>query len=114
MAGELVIFVTCPAPEARRIATPLVQERLAACVNILPALTSVYEWKGELCQEEESMLIIKSTRELFQRLEARLKQLHPYEVAEIIALPIEVGHKPYLDWIHSQLAEVPIEAGKET
>jgi periplasmic divalent cation tolerance protein len=90
----------------------LVEERLAACVNILSGVASVYIWKDELCQEDETMLVIKSNRQLFQQLAARIVELHTYEVPEIIALPVELGHKPYLDWINSQVG--PLRVGKET
>jgi periplasmic divalent cation tolerance protein len=114
MAGELVVFVTCPVQMARQIATPLVEEGLAACVNVLPAVTSIYRWQGELCQEEEALLVIKSNSRLFGQLEARIKQLHSYEVPEIVGIPIQSGHKPYLDWLNGQLKELPLTTGKES
>lgn len=96
----LTVFCTVPDPEtARRIAQTVVYEGLAACVNLLPGLTSVYRWQGEVQESTELLLIIKTRQERYPALEDRIKELHPYEVPEIIALSIEVGSKSYLDWI---------------
>ena len=95
----LVSITTNSSEEAERIAKALVQERLAACVNIVPAITSVYRWQGEVHRDSEVLLIAKSRSELFESLAARVKKLHSYEVPEIIALPIIAGSKAYLSWI---------------
>lgn len=96
----LTVFCTVPDPEtARRIAQTVVHEGLAACVNLLPELTSVYRWQGEVQENTELLLIIKTRQEHYPALEDRIKALHPYEVPEIIALGIEVGSRSYLDWI---------------
>ncbi len=95
----LVSITTSSLEEAERIAEALVQERLAACVNIVPAITSIYRWQGEVHRDSEVLLIAKSRPELFESLAARVKELHSYEVPEIIALPIVAGSKAYLSWI---------------
>jgi periplasmic divalent cation tolerance protein len=95
----LVSITTGSAEEAERIAEALVQERLAACVNIVPAITSIYRWQGEVHRDSEVLLIAKSRPELFESLAARVKEMHSYEVPEIIALPIVAGSKAYLKWI---------------
>ena len=74
-------------------------ERLAACVSLLPDMTSIYRWQGELQREPEALLLIKSTQERFEALAARVRQLHPYEVPELIAIPIVAGLPDYLNWI---------------
>ena len=95
----LVSITASSAEEAERIAEALVQERLAACVNIVPSITSIYRWQGEVHRDSEVLLIAKSRSELFESLAARVKELHSYEVPEIIALPIAAGSKTYLNWI---------------
>jgi periplasmic divalent cation tolerance protein len=97
---NLVVLCTVPDEEsARRIAQALVAEGLAACVNVLPRLTSVYRWEGEVTSGEELLLIIKTRDERYAALEARVKELHPYAVPEVIALPIQQGSRDYLDWL---------------
>ncbi len=96
----LVIYCTCPdQATAERIAETVVDERLAACVNLVPGLTSIYRWQGQIQRDAEWLLIIKTRRTVYSLLEARLCELHPYEVPEIIALPIQAGLADYLDWI---------------
>ncbi|HET9836472.1 MAG TPA: divalent-cation tolerance protein CutA [Rhodanobacteraceae bacterium] len=100
MSGPLLILCTCPdAESAGRIASALVEERLAACVNRVPGLTSVYRWQGKIQEDSEVLLLIKSRGELFESLRARLVALHPYDVPEVIALGIAAGHAPYLEWL---------------
>lgn len=97
----IVIFVTCKnKEEAENIAESLVLEKLAACVNIIPTITSIYFWEDKLCSESEALLIIKTQGKLFKRLEKRVKQLHSYKVPEIISFPITSGSADYLDWLH--------------
>lgn len=97
---NLVVLCTVPDEDsARRIAQTLVAEGLAACVNVLPRLTSVYRWEGEVTSGEELLLIIKTRQQRYAPLEARIKELHPYTVPEVIALPIQHGSKDYLDWL---------------
>ncbi len=95
----LVSITAGSSEEGERIARTLVQERLAACVNVIPAITSIYRWQGEVHRDNEVLLIAKSRSELFESLAARVKELHSYEVPEIIALPITAGSEAYLNWI---------------
>jgi periplasmic divalent cation tolerance protein len=95
----LVVLVTCPEDSAERIAREVLGLRLAACVNILGTARSRYWWKGKLDSSDESLLLIKTRSELFGKLERAVKRIHPYETPEIIALRVERGNSPYLDWI---------------
>jgi periplasmic divalent cation tolerance protein len=87
------------AEDAERIGRELVERRLAACVNVVPGLTSIYRWKGAIESESECLLVIKTRRERIDDLKTALVSLHPYEVPELVVLPIEGGHAPYLAWI---------------
>jgi len=99
-----LVITTCPNMEsAESLAAMLVEERLAACVNILPAGRSVYEWQGKVEREAEHVLLIKSRRDRLPALEARLQEHHPYELPELIAVPIVEGLSSYLSWIDTQL-----------
>jgi periplasmic divalent cation tolerance protein len=103
-----LVLCTCPEGEAARsLAETLVGERLAACVNILPGLTSVYVWQGALESSREALLLIKTERRAYPRLEARLRELHPYELPEIVAVDIERGLPDYLNWISQCLSAAP-------
>lgn len=96
----LVVFSTFPNPDkAAEVARTLVTEHLAACVNLVDPVRSIYAWKGEICDDREVLAVIKTTSEKLDAMKARLVELHPYEVPEVIALPIEAGHTPYLDWL---------------
>ena len=100
MTDAILVMTTYPdATGAEDLARTLVRERLAACVNVLPRMTSIYMWQGEEQRGEEHQLFIKTRRERFDALRDRIDALHPYEVAEIIALPIENGLSAYLNWI---------------
>jgi periplasmic divalent cation tolerance protein len=100
MTDQIVVLVTAPsADEASRMAKLLVSDHLAACVNIVPGVHSIYEWEGELCAETEALMIIKTSQDVYGPLEARLKELHPYSVPEVIALKIDRGSTQYLEWI---------------
>src|SRR6185369_2401486 len=100
MADEIAVFVTADDLElARRIAEELVQRRLVACVNIVPGIESIYRWHGALQRDREVLLIIKSSRHRFAEIEALVKELHTYQVPEVIALPIDHGSQAYLDWL---------------
>ena len=104
MTDKIVVLTTCgSADEARRIARELIAQRLAACVNLLPPVRSVYHWKGAIEEAEETLMIIKSTRRLFEPLQAAIAGLHSYEVPEIIALPIVEGAASYLAWMGAEL-----------
>ena len=103
MSKHYLVLSTIDSKEvAEQIAHHVVEERLAACVNIISDIASVYKWKGTLERATESLLVFKSTQECLPRLIERIKDLHTYELPEVIALPIEDGHLPYLDWIVSQ------------
>ena len=84
---------------ANKLAHNLVKARLAACVNIVSGVTSVYEWENVICEENEYLLIIKTKSDLYKKLETKIKEFHPYEVPEIVSLKIDNGSKSYLDWI---------------
>ena len=101
MTDKIVVLVTCGSrKEARRIARALVERRLAACVNEIGApVTSVYRWKGKVETAKEFLLAIKTTKKRFPALREAVRELHSYEVPEIIALPIAEGSRAYLDWI---------------
>lgn len=99
-AEHIVIFCTVPDQDtADTIADSLVGGGLAACVNIITGLKSVYTWKGAVCRDSELLCVIKSRAGLFGRIETAIRAVHPYEVPEIIALPIVAGHAPYTRWI---------------
>lgn len=95
----VVLVATSTREEGETIARRLVEDRLAACVNLVPQIRSVFRWEGALCQEDESLLIIKSRRDRFPALVTAVKKLHSYTVPEIIALPIVEGSEEYLRWI---------------
>jgi periplasmic divalent cation tolerance protein len=99
----IIIFSTCPDKNsAEKIAKELVENELAACVNMIEGLTSIYRWQGQICRDQELLLIIKTTSSKLNELETKIKALHPYQLPEIIALPINMGSKEYLNWLKSQ------------
>ena len=99
-AHTLVILCTMPdSKTAQAVATTLVSEHLAACINITGPMTSIYHWEGQLEQATEHLLLIKTTSTTYPQLETRLKALHPYEVPEILALPVAGGLASYLEWL---------------
>ena len=103
MAFQLVL-TTCPDEHiAKNIAQHLVTEKLAACVNIVPNITSIYHWQGEIQCDNEVQLLIKTDSEKFALLNAQINELHPYDVVEVIALNIQQGDNHYLNWIREYL-----------
>lgn len=95
-----VAYVTVPSREVgMQIARGLVKEKLAACVNVIPNLVSVYEWKNEINEDNELLLMIKTRTDTVDALTEYVKKNHPYEVCEVISLPIENGNNKYLEWI---------------
>jgi periplasmic divalent cation tolerance protein len=103
MPGELVALVTCPPDKAEDLASSIVESRLAACVNIIGRVTSVYTWEGKIEKDSEALLIIKTNRKTYDAFEKRVKELHPYDVPEIICLPIELGSSAYLAWLNQSI-----------
>jgi periplasmic divalent cation tolerance protein len=103
-ANLVVLSTFSDGDTAARIARTLVDERLAACVNLVPTVRSVYRWQGAICDEPEALAIIKTTGERYAALAARLAELHPYQVPEILALPVAAGHAPYLAWLAGEVA----------
>jgi periplasmic divalent cation tolerance protein len=100
---HIVVFVTVPSEETgKKIARKVIEERLAACVNITAEITSVYWWEDEIQEDNERMLIIKTKSQLFDKLQETVKTHHPYSVPEIIALPMVKGFAPYLNWINQE------------
>lgn len=100
MEKYVVIYITSGnTEEAEKIASGLVNEGLAACVNIVPSIKSVYKWKGEICNDNELLLIVKSRKSLMGKIKEWVKKHHSYETPEIIALPIIEGSEDYLKWI---------------
>ncbi|GMU62695.1 MAG: divalent cation tolerance protein [Myxococcaceae bacterium] len=100
MSGVCVVLVTAPSMEkGAEIARTLVDESLIACANLIPGIRSIYRWKGELCDEAEVLLVMKTRGERFAAVEARVRSLHVYEVPEILRMDVAAGHQPYLDWV---------------
>ena len=99
---QIVLSTIDTSENARLIARMLVTERLAACVSILPPVTSVYRWKDELHEDPEFQLIIKTATDRVDLLLERLRQVHPYEVPEMLVLPVPQGLKAYLDWVRAE------------
>ena len=100
MTDALLVFTTLPsADKAAELAKALIEERLAACANLLPAIRSIYRWQGKLQDENEVLVLLKTRAEHLERLKLRILELHPYEVPEVLAVPVEAGYQPYLDWL---------------
>lgn len=99
-----MVFVTAPSEEtALDIAKTLVDERLAACVNVVPRITSVYRWEGKREVSAESLLLIKTRGDRYDALQQRVLEVHPYSVAEVLAVPVEAGAPAYLDWVRDSV-----------
>jgi len=105
MEDFVVIFSTASSEEEGiLIGTKIVEEGLAACTNVVPSIRSIYVWRGELCTDPEVLLIIKTTKRNVNRIVKRVKELHSYEVPEVIALPILHGSEDYLKWMEESLS----------
>ncbi len=101
----IVVYVTAPTDEiARRVASAVVNARLAACAKIIPDVISIYRWKGAVEESMECQLVIKTRRECFESLSEMVEKIHPYEVPEIVAVPASMGSAPYLEWIYDMTA----------
>jgi periplasmic divalent cation tolerance protein len=110
MTDKRIVLTTCSSPEeARRIAQELVERRLAACVNIVPQIESVYRWKGEVETATEWLLIIKTMAESFELVRDAIGKVHSYAVPECIEIAIEGGSAAYLDWIAESVGPRPRE-----
>ena len=107
----IVVLSTAPdTATGERIARALVEARLAACVNVVPGLVSIYRWKGSVSRDPEVLCVIKTRRTLLSRMAARLREVHPHEVPEILAIAVQAGARPYLEWL---LAETRPESRKK-
>jgi len=105
MTDKIVVLSTCASEEeAEKLAREVVEQRLAACVNVIPRIQSFYRWQGNLESAVECLLIIKSSRDRFDLLRSALEKAHSYEVPEIIALPVVEGAANYLNWLQANLA----------
>ena len=103
--NEILIVSTADTMDlAQKIAHAIVQEGKAACVNILPGMRSVYHWGEKLRDDPEILLLIKSTGENFEQIRKRIRELHSYDVPEVIAVPITAGDPDYLNWLHTQVS----------
>jgi periplasmic divalent cation tolerance protein len=104
MTDVLVVLVTAPSPEvAASLARALVEARLAACGNVLPGVRSIYRWEGKVCDEPETLLVLKTTRGRLEALRDEVLRRHPYQVPEVVALPVEGGSEGYLAWVREQV-----------
>ena len=100
MTDAVVVLVTAPsAEEAARIARALVEEGLCACGSVVPGVRSIYRWEGKVQDDAEALLVLKTERRLVAALKARLPELHPYQVPELLVLPVEDGLAAYLEWV---------------
>lgn len=99
----LIYITTSGQEESARIGRVLVEERLAACVNIIPSIKSFYHWEGSLEEDEESVLIVKTTSELTQQIIKRVRELHSYDNPCIISIPITGGSRDYLEWLNNEV-----------
>jgi len=104
MTEVFVVLCTCPnSVEAEKLASGLLEQGLAACVNILPQIRSIYRWQGEVHNDSEVLMIIKTTRQAYAGLQQWLQDNHPYDVPEILALPVADGCDAYLEWVTNEI-----------
>jgi len=103
-SGVVAVLTTTPSVEvAERLGETLVEERLAACANVLPGVHSIFRWQGTVSKESEVLVLLKTTTEALDHLRRRIVELHPYEVPEVIAFDVRAGHAPYLDWVRAEV-----------
>ena len=98
----LVMMTTDSEEQAETIAKTLLEERLIACANLIGGIRSLYRWEGQVCDDREILLFCKTRQSLFSRLSETVKSIHPYDVPEIIALPLVDGWQPYLEWVEQE------------
>ena len=105
MSSPFIVIITTTSnkEDANKIAQTLLAKKLAGCVQVIGPISSHYYWKDELCQDEEWLCLIKSSQQHYQTLEKTIQETHPYEVPEIISLPIQEGNQGYLSWLNQQL-----------
>ena len=114
MTDKIVVLSTCATKkDAEKLARTLVEERLAACVTVVPRIRSYYRWKGAIEVADEFLLVIKSSRELFAGISTALEKTHPYEVPEVLALPVVEGAANYLNWLQANVGDVVEEEQRE-
>ena len=99
MTDVVIVLTTLPARDAERVARALVEERLAACVNLLPPMSSIYRWRGEMMTESEQQLVAKTVRGRVEQIRERLAGIHPYELPEFLVLDVAEGGDAYLAWV---------------
>jgi len=103
MSDYIVVYITTSSvSEAKKIGRLLVEEKLAACSNIISPIRSIYSWQGRICDDKEALMILKTKRKLFKNIVARVEKLHSYDVPEIIAIPIIEGSGKYLSWLNKE------------
>ena len=103
MSNHVVIYITAGSmSEAKKIGHALVEEKLAACSNIISPIHSIYNWQGKICDDKEALMILKTKKKLFKQIVKRVEELHSYDVPEIIAMPIIEGSSKYLSWINEE------------
>ena len=102
---RIALTATGTVEEGQRLARQLVERHLAACVNVIPNLTSVYRWRGAIEEASEVLLLIKTTKEMLGALESALRELHSYDVPEFLVLDVDSGSQPYLDWLLNSVAQ---------
>jgi periplasmic divalent cation tolerance protein len=103
MAAILVYVTAATLEDAKSIGAAIVGERLAACANVIPGMTSIYRWEGEVRQDSEAVLILKTTEDRLDALTTRVRTLHPYDLPCVVALPIRGGNPAFLDWIAGEV-----------
>ena len=103
MKNIIILCTINDIKKAKEISKSLLESRLIACSNIVPNITSIYRWEGNICEDGEYLMILKSRSDLFEKVKTNIEILHPYEVPEIIALEITDGNKSYLDWLNTEL-----------
>ncbi|RMH09354.1 MAG: divalent-cation tolerance protein CutA [Aquificota bacterium] len=104
MLGYCVVLITVPVDKAQELADFIINNKLGACVNVVPEVNSIYWWKGNVERDKESLLVVKTSTTKFPELLKGVKSIHPYTVPEIIALPIIAGNEDYLKWIDDSLS----------